>query len=152
VQTDVADQKVVIFRVGREEYAVSITAVKEVIPWVQPTPVPDVPAVVEGVVDLRGAVIPIIDMGRLLGSARQHDNAGSRIIVMEVGGQQAGFVVDNVTEVHTLVPGSIVPPSPVLRMTRADSGQVVSGILNMGENRLIVLIDPARILSAAQVA
>jgi purine-binding chemotaxis protein CheW len=152
VQTDVADQKVVVFRVGREEYAVSIAAVKEVIPWIQPTPVPDAPAVVEGVVDLRGDVIPIIDMARLFRSARQHDDAGSRIIVMEVGGQQAGFVVDSVTEVHTVVPGTVAPPSPVLRMTRGDAGAVVSGILKMGENRLVVLVDPVRILSAAQVA
>jgi purine-binding chemotaxis protein CheW len=154
VQTEFTDQKVVVFRVGREEYAVTITAVKEVVTWMKPTPVPDSPAAIDGVVDLRGDVIPVVDLAGLFRTTRQNADSDSRIIVMEVGGQQAGFVVDDVTEVHTVAAGTVSPPSPVLRITRLDGagGTVVSGILKMGESRLVVLVDPGRILATAQIA
>lgn len=150
VETGLSETKVVIFRVGREEYAVSIAAVKEVGPWTQPTPVPDAPAMVEGVIDLRGDIIPIIDLGRLFRVPRLKAPADSKTIFMELDGQQAGFVVDEVTEVHTVAPGSVTPPSPVLRTGASLAGAMVSGILKAGDNRLVVLVDARRILAQAQ--
>lgn len=152
MQTGLTDNKVVVFRVGREEYAVTIAAVKEVGPWTQPTPVPEAPPMVEGVIDLRGDIIPVIDLGKLFRTTRSKEPADSRILIMEVGGQQAGFVVDDVTEVHAVDPANIAPPSPVLRMAGSSTGSMVSGIIKMGENRLVVLMDAARILMAAQVS
>jgi purine-binding chemotaxis protein CheW len=152
VQTGLADNKVVIFRVGREEYAVPIAAVQEVGPWTQPTPVPEAPPIVEGVIDLRGAIIPIIDLGKLFRTERLKAPADAKILIMEVGGQQAGFVVDDVTEVQSVDMTKVAPPSPVLRTSRSPAGSVVSGIINMGENRLVVLVDPVRILGSADLA
>ncbi|MDF2631394.1 MAG: cheW2 [Symbiobacteriaceae bacterium] len=150
MEAGLAEAKVVVFRVGKEEYAVSISAVQEVGPWAQPTPVPEAPPMVEGVIDLRGDIIPVIDLGRLFKTARLKELADSKTIVMEVEGQRAGFVVDEVTEVQTVLPGTVAPPSPVLR-TGTQSGSMVSGILKMGENRLVVLVDPRRILACAQL-
>jgi len=151
VEAGLAEAKVVVFRVGKEEYAVSISAVQEVGPWAQPTPVPEAPPMVEGVINLRGEIIPVIDLGRLFRINRLKELADSKTIVMEVDGHRAGFVVDEVTEVQTVLPGSVAPPSPVLR-TGSQSGAMVSGIMKMGENRLVVLVDPRRILAFAQVA
>lgn len=152
VQTGHAENKVVVFRVGREEYAVSIDAVKEVGTWSQPTPVPEAPLMVEGVINLRGDIIPVIDLGKLFRTGRLKEAVDSKTIVMEVDGQQAGFVVDDVTEVRSVSPEEISPPSPVLRYGGSQVSMLVSGIVKMGENRLVVLVDARRILAAAQVA
>lgn len=154
IQTETVDQKVVVFRVGKEEYAVTITAVKEVVPWIQPTPVPEAPPVVEGVVNLRGDVFPVVDLGRLFRKARAKSDDEARIMVMEVGGTQAGFVVDAVTEVCTMTPGALSPASPVLRQSGATSAHasMVAGILKLGEGRLVVLVDPVTILECTQEA
>lgn len=146
------EQKVVVFQVGREEYAVEIGAVREVVPWTQPTPVPDSPPLVEGVVNLRGEIIPVIDLGRLFNTIRIHEGSESRIMVMEVEGQQAGFVVDAVSEVYTAGMSALVPPSPVLRSARLDPArEIVLGILKLGENRLVVLVDPQRVLASTDL-
>lgn len=149
-QAGIVDQKVVVFAVGRSEYAVSISAVKEVVPWTQPTPVPEAPPIVEGVVDLRGDIIPVVDLGRRFRTTRLKQAVDSRIMVIEVDGRRAGFIVDDVTEVHTLVPGAVTPPSSVLRSHGPSAGDmVVSGILKLGDNRLVVLVDAAQVLTAA---
>jgi len=150
VEAGQAETKVVVFRVGKEEYAVSISAVQEVGPWSQPTPVPEAPPMVEGVINLRGDIIPVMDLGRLFRTARSKDLADSKTIVMEVDGHRAGFVVDDVTEVQTVSPGDVAPPSPVLR-AGSHTGAMVSGIIKMGENRLVVLVDARRILAHAQL-
>lgn len=145
MEAGIQDHKVVIFTVGREEYAVPIRVVKEVGPWTKPTPVPEAPAIVEGVIDLRGDVIPVIDLGRRFGTGRAKPDTDCRIMVMEVDGRQAGFVVDDVTEVLAADQGKVTPPSPLIRQNEKDP--VVSGILKVGENRLVVLVDPTNILA-----
>lgn len=152
MQTGLADNKVVVFRVGREEYAVTIAAVKEVGPWTPPTPVPEAPPMVEGVIDLRGDIIPIIDLGKLFRTTRLKASADAKILIMEVNGQQAGFVVDEVTEVHAVQPEKVSPPSPVLLSGRSQAASMVSGIINMGENRLVVLVDAGRILASTDLS
>ena len=87
LQTGTMESKIVVFRLGRQEYAVSIGAVREVGSWTQPTPVPEAPPVVEGVIDLRGEIIPVIDLGKLFRTGRDRANQDSRVMVMEVEGQ-----------------------------------------------------------------
>jgi len=145
MESGIAESKVVIFSVGREEYAVAIQYVKEVVTWTQPIPVPDAPPMVEGVVDLRGDVIAVVDLGRRFGMGRAKEASQSRIMVIEINGRQAGFVVDDVTEVFTAPPGSVTLPSPLLRKRHGDP--VVAGILKAGGNRLVVVVDAAKILA-----
>jgi len=149
VQTGAGDNKVVVFRVGREEYAVTIAAVKEVVPWTPPTPVPEAPPMVEGVVKLRGDIFPVIDLGKLFRTLRLKQPEESKTIVLEVDGHQAGFVVDDVTEVYSVNGEEVSKPSPVLR-TGSTASAMVSGIIKMGENRLVVLVDASRILANAR--
>ncbi len=139
------ENKVVIFSVGSQEYAVPITVVKEVVPWSRPTPVPEAPPIVEGVIDLRGDIIPVIDLGKRFGTSRSRPPEDSKIIVMEVDGRQAGVVVDEVTEVHALQPGSVTPPSPWLKNSLKDD--IVCGILKAQEGRLVVMVDASHILA-----
>ncbi len=107
---------------------------------------------VEGVIDLRGDIIPIIDLGKLFRTTRLKASADAKILIMEVNGQQAGFVVDEVTEVHAVQPEKVSPPSPVLLSGRSQAASMVSGIINMGENRLVVLVDAGRILASTDLS
>lgn len=149
-KTGVADQKMVVFAVGQQEYAVPIAVVKEVQAWTMPTRVPEAPPIVEGVIDLRGEIIPVVDLGRRFQIARKKADADARIMVMEFDGRHAGWIVDEVVEVHTPAPGAIAPPSPLLlNMAAVANDRVVSGILKIGENRLVVVLDASRVLEAA---
>ena len=142
---EIAENKAVIFSVGQEEYAVPISSVKEVVPWTKPRPVPEAQSIVEGVVDLRGDIFPVIDLGKRFGTGRSREPADSRIMVIDVEGRQVGFVVDEVTEVCTYTSDQVKPPSPLLR--RGHSDPMVSGILKVGENRLVVLVEVAKVLT-----
>lgn len=145
-----ADQKMVVFAVGRQEYAVPITVVKEIQAWMAPTPVPEAPPIVEGVIELRGEIIPVVDLARRFGITRERQGADAQIMIMELDGRHAGWVVDQVVEVHTAAPGSIAPPSPLLaHLNTVASDPVVSGILKIGGNRLVVVLDAFRVLAAA---
>lgn len=146
MQAGMAEQKVVIFSVGREEYAVAIDSVKEVESWRRPTPVPEAPATVEGVIDLRGDIIPVMDLAKRFATQHTRTPEESRIMVMEIGGRQVGFVVDEVTEVHSVAAGAVTPPSPLLNRRHADP--VVQGILKVG-TRLVILVDAGKILAEA---
>lgn len=149
-KSGMADQKMVVFAVGSQEYAVPITVVKEVQAWTPPTPVPEAPPIVEGVIDLRGEIIPVVDLGRRFRTARRKQGADARIMVMEFDGRHAGWIVDEVVEVHTPAPGTLAPPSPLLlNMASVASDPVVSGILKIGGNRLVVVLDASRVLEAA---
>lgn len=145
MQTGTVEDKVVIFVVGHEEYAVMISAVKEVISWSKPVPIPEAPPIVEGVIDLRGDVIPVVDLAKRFGTIRLKEDVDTRIMIMDVVGRQVGFVVDDVTEVHTVTLGTLVPPSPLLRHKHSDP--LVSGILKVGQNRLVAMVDANRILA-----
>ncbi|MGE5676021.1 MAG: chemotaxis protein CheW [Mycobacterium leprae] len=146
------EQKVVVFRVGVEEYGVSIAAVKDVQPWVKPTPVPEAPPMVDGVINLRGEIIPVIDLAKLFRTKHQNAEADSRIMVIEMNDSQAGFVVDDVIEVQTFSAEAVAPPSPLLRGGAAGRAELVTGILKVGQGRLVILVDAQRILASLHEA
>lgn len=145
------DEQVVVFSLGTEHYAVGIGAVKEVVDWSQPTWVPEAPPAVEGVIVLRGDVIPVVDLAKRLRSKRTRPSEEARIMVMEVSGYPIGLVVDEVTEVLKVTPEQLAPPSPV---THNAEDPIVRGVIRV-ESRLMVLVDAERIVSttgALQVA
>jgi len=148
-KSKIADQKLVVFTVGQQEYAVPITAVKEVEAWRQPTQVPETSSIVEGVVDLRGEIIPVVDLGRRFRTQRRKQGVDARIMVMELGDRKVGWIVDEVVEVHSPAADSIKPPSPLLlSMSAVANDPVVSGILKAGENRLVVVLDAERVIDS----
>jgi purine-binding chemotaxis protein CheW len=101
------------FRVGGEDYAIDIMRVREIIPPMPVTSVPRAPAFIEGVVRLRGEVIPILDVRRRLGVALGEPTRKTKYLIVNVAGRRLGLVVDEVTEVLRL-PRSEIRPAPSL--------------------------------------
>lgn len=91
--------QLVTFRIGEEEFGVDILAVQEIIRLMQITMVPRAPAFIEGVINLRGKVIPVINMRTRFSMAAVTHDSNTRIVVMEFGQKIVGFLVDGVSEV-----------------------------------------------------
>lgn len=138
--------EVVIFTVGQQEYAVPITAVMEVQAWTQPTPVPDAPPIVEGVIDLRGEVMPVVDIRKRLGLPVRPADAETLALILDAGGLTAALTVDGVDQVVTLTDDQISPPES--RMTLPGQDYVVG--VARSDDRLIILMDLSRLLTAAE--
>ncbi len=142
-RTDKKQFQLVTFGIGEETFGIEILKVQEIIRMVEMTHVPNTPAFVEGVINLRGRIIPVIDLRLRLGfQAREHDTK-TRIIVIEINQVTAGFVVDAVFEVLRIPADSIEPPPPVIAGLDAE---YISGAGSV-KNRLLMLLDLERLLS-----
>lgn len=138
------DMQVVIFRLGKEEFGVPIMSVQEIVrlPEVL-TKVPKTPAFVEGVINLRGTVLPVIDQRARLGMPAIERNDRQRIMVYTLKGQRTGFIVDSVAEVLR-IPRVQVTAAP--EMSDAQS-QLIGEVAKLdGDRRLVLLLDPAHLL------
>jgi purine-binding chemotaxis protein CheW len=144
------EEQVVVFRLGREEFAVPIEAVQEIVRLPdEMTRVPKSPSAVEGVINLRGAVLPVIDLRRRLGLPAIERNDRQRIVVLLIAGVRTGFIVDLVAEVLK-VPKSAIEPSPHL------SGEQASLLARMAnlekQKRMVQLINPDHLIEPQHVA
>lgn len=138
--------QLVTFGIDGEEFGVDILSVKEIIRMVEVTKVPKSPDFVEGVINLRGRIIPIIDLRKRFGlGARDHDKE-TRIIVVEISGMTVGFIVDSVSEVLRIPADTVEPPPPVVSGIEAD---YISGVGKL-EDRLLILLELNRIMTAAE--
>jgi purine-binding chemotaxis protein CheW len=138
-----AERQLVVFELSTESYGVDIGAVREIIRMQEITRVPRTPSFVEGVINLRGRVIPVIDLRKRFCLSVCERNRDSRIVVVDIAGQDIGVVVDAVTEVLRIKSDSIAPPSTMI--AGADSTYLI-GIVKL-EGRLVILLDLARVLS-----
>ena len=136
--------QLVTFSIGSEEFGVDILKVIEIIRTMEITKVPKAPAFVEGVINLRGLVIPIIDLRRRFGLAEKAGDSDTRIIVIEINGMSVGFVVDSVSEVLR-IPANTVEPAPAV-VSGLDS-DYISGVGKL-EDRLLILLDLDKLLSS----
>jgi purine-binding chemotaxis protein CheW len=134
--------QVVVFQLNKELYGADIAVVREVVPLQRVTRVPRTPDYVEGVINLRGRVIPVIDLRRRLGLPSGQVTKATRIAVGEVDGDQVGMIVDAVEEVLRVPASAVEPPSSLLAQLDRDN---VLGVAKVGD-RLITLLDLARIL------
>jgi purine-binding chemotaxis protein CheW len=143
-----ATEQFVIFQLGGEEYGLPIAAVDEIVRVPDSlTRLPSAPAFVEGVMNLRGRVIPIIDQRRRFDVEEKGNERRRRVIVVTIDRMQAGFVVDGVTEVLR-VPVEQLRPAPELA---ADRSRVIERIANIEiEDRMILLLDPRELLDRAE--
>ncbi|MBE3587700.1 MAG: chemotaxis protein CheW [Thermoanaerobacteraceae bacterium] len=133
--------QLVVFRLKEQTYGVDIGHVMEIIRAADITAIPGAPSFVEGVINLRGRVIPVIDLARRLGLAPTTVADHTRIVIVEVGGATAGMMVDGVSEVLRLSRESIQPPPA---MVAGVSAAYLQGIALVGE-RLIILLDTTRV-------
>ena len=147
-QTDGDRLQLVTFEVGEEEFAVDILAVQEINRMMQITRVPQSPDEVEGVINLRGRIVPVVDLRKRFALDQQETDSESRIIVVEVSGRTVGFVVDRVHEVLR-IDRNIVEPAPAMA-TSVDS-DYIQGVGKL-EDRLLILIDLDRLFNAEELA
>ena len=138
--------QLVSFHVGDEEFGLDILRVQEII-RIQPlTRVPNLPDYIDGVINLRGKVIPVIGLRKRLGLDKQNSDKRTRIVVVDVHGQVLGFVVDSVSEVlriHT----DTVEPTPRLGKVDRD---YISGVGKL-DSRLLLLLDLEQLMSESEI-
>lgn len=139
--------QLVTFRIAEEEFGVDILRVQEIIRMMPITKVPRAPSFVEGVINLRGKVIPIIDMRRRFGMAANAHNDQTRITVMDLQGQVVGFVVDAVREVLRIKESTVEAPPQVVTGIGSD---YLKGVGKL-DDRLLILLDLDKLLSEEEV-
>jgi purine-binding chemotaxis protein CheW len=144
------DEQVVVFRLGDEEFGVSIATVQEIVRVPEKlTHVPKAPNFVEGVINLRGAVLPVIDQRRRLGLADLERNDRQRIMVYAFNNTRTGFIVDAVTEVLK-IPKNAIEATPSLS---GEQQRILGRIANLeGQKRMIMLLDPSALLTDTEIA
>ncbi len=135
------------FTLGGDEYAVEIQKVREVINFRELTPLPKAPSFVKGIINLRGEVIPVIDLREKFGLAHEAYSALTNVVIVELGRKAVGVVVDEVRHVIRLPADNVAPAPPFIGGL---SGRYVSGVAKLGE-RLIVVLDMEKILSASEL-
>jgi purine-binding chemotaxis protein CheW len=139
--------QLVSFHLGGEEFGLEILKVQEIIRMQDLTRVPNSPEFVEGVINLRGKVIPVVGLRKRFKMEHREQDKHSRIVVAEVAGNVLGFVVDSVSEVLR-IPANTVEPAPRLTKTKVDR-DYISGVGKL-ENRLLILLDVDRVMSDAE--
>jgi purine-binding chemotaxis protein CheW len=135
--------QLVSFVIENEEFGIDILKVEEIIRLISITKIPNAPDFVEGVVNLRGRVIPVIDLRTRLGHRRKEHDNNTRVIVVNVSGVTLGFIVDSVKEVLR-IPKSITEPPPSIT-TSIDSEYITA--VGKLENRLLILLDLEKVLN-----
>ncbi len=138
--------QVVSFKLGSEEYGVDIAQVQEINRMVAVTHVPRAPQFMEGVINLRGQLIPIIDLRARFGMQRAEHSKNTRIVVTEIGTKRVGMVVDSVSEVLRLAVDQIEPAPEMI--TGVDT-EYIRGVGKI-EDRLIILLDLAKIITGSE--
>lgn len=140
--------QMVIFKIGDEEFGVTINQVREIVRLVPITPIPRSPDFIEGVVNLRGQILGVIDLARRLDLKPIPRSERTRIIVVEVESNIVGMIVDEVSEVLRL-PIESVTDAPEL-ISQDTHQKYITGVGKLGD-RLLVLIDLARVFSPEEV-
>ncbi|MFN7024853.1 MAG: chemotaxis protein CheW [Pseudorhizobium sp.] len=133
---------IIAFRLRGQEFCVETTKVREIRGWVACTPIPKAPADVLGVINLRGEVVPIVDLARRLGMSPTAESERSAIIVAEVGPTIVGLLVDNVSDILTVSEHSI---QPVPQMATQIAYRFAEGMITH-EGGMICLLNLARLL------
>ena len=135
--------QLVSFTIGGEEFGVEILKVQEINRMLDVTRVPNAPEYVDGVINLRGKVIPVINLRRRFGLDRKEYDKDTRIVVVELSGKIVGFVVDAVSEVLRIPKNVTEPPPPFVAGVDAEYVTAVGKL----EDRLLILLDLEKVLS-----
>lgn len=141
-QSNSTETELLSFRLGDEEYCVDIMSVREIRGWTRATPLPHAPAYVRGVINLRGTVLPVVDLSVRLGMAPVAGDARNVIIVVQMGAQSAGLLVDAVSDILAL-PRSELQTPPDLA---ADTAHRYISALTIVNERMIRVLDLVAVL------
>ncbi|HEX7885803.1 MAG TPA: chemotaxis protein CheW [Phenylobacterium sp.] len=135
-------KELISFRIGAQEFCVDIMAIREIRGWTPATALPQSPSFVKGVINLRGAVLPIVDLAARLGFDSTEVNDRNVIIVAQIGEQVVGLLVDAVSDILT-VTDDVIQPTPDVASETAKS--FIRGLIAM-DGRMISLIGLDRVL------
>ena len=138
--------QVITFEIEEEVYGVDIVTIDEIIPAVKITPVPQAPDFIEGVINLRGAIIPVIDLKKQFGHKREYYTTTNRIIIVNLERRAVGFVVDNISDVKVLEEDEIHPP-----VVHPESAELVHGVAKLEEGKVTQLINMSKLLKKDQL-
>jgi purine-binding chemotaxis protein CheW len=145
----IATKQLVGFFIGEEMFGVDILTVQEIIRDALITPIPDAPDFLEGVINLRGSIIPVIDLRKRLKLVQPaHLDPDGWIIILTVEGRVTGFVVDRVTKVLNVPENSIKPPPDIV--VAGLKSQYIQGVCKL-DQRLLILLEFSRILMVDEI-
>lgn len=135
------------FRIGRETFGLPIAMVREIVRVPQITSVPNAPEYIEGVINLRGRIIPVVDLRKRFGDASPEPTKKNRIVVVEMGNRAIGLLVQSASEVLRLSPSEIEAPHGIFQ-----EGEM-SFITGVGKlkGRLVILLDLDRVLQRSEL-
>jgi purine-binding chemotaxis protein CheW len=139
-----ASAEFLTFRLGGEEYGIDILRVQEISSYEEPTRIANAPSFIKGVVNLRGVIVPVVDLRIKLGCDKVEYNGFTVVIVLNVRGRVVGAVVDSVSDVLELA-GDLVKPAPEMN-TSVDTS-FITGIASVGE-RMLILMDIEALMSS----
>lgn len=137
------EKQLVIFELADEDYGIEIASVESIIKLQEITRIPKSPAYVEGVINLRGSVLPVVDLAKRFGVPANENNRETRIVIVNIDGIKFGMVVSAVSEVLTIDDVVIEPTPPIVTTINSS---YISGIARV-ESRLIILLDLNKILT-----
>ena len=130
------------FRIGTETFALPISLVREIVRVPEITAVPNVPDYIEGVINLRGRIISVVDLRKRFGESNIEKHRKNRVIVVEFGDRLVGLLVNSASEVLRIPPGDIEAPEDLFR---EDEVRFVTGVAKL-KGRLVILLDLAKVL------
>ena len=139
------DVQLVIFNLAKEEYGLPIGKVQEINRVAAVTKLPHTPEFMEGIINLRGRVIPVVDLRKRFGLAVKPHEDDTRIMIIDIDGQTVGIIVDAVNEVVQMPGASIEPPPPTFIL----EAQYIEGIGKM-EDRLVILLNIDRVMTSQE--
>ena len=145
------EQQLVVFGLGKEEFGIDISQVREIVRIQTITAIPQSLDFVEGIVNLRGQIVPIVDLSKRfrVANVTAGDESQRRIIVVSMGSQNIGILVDGVSEILRIPDDSIEPTPPIV--ASGVSSDFIRGVAKV-ENRLIIMLDLDRIFTFEEKA
>jgi purine-binding chemotaxis protein CheW len=140
-------QRWVTFKLERETYGINVTQVREVLRMTDIAPVPGAPNYVLGIINLRGNVVTVMDARKRLNLPSVETDDASRIVIIEVDGQEVGILVDSVAEVVDL-PSSAIEPAPTVG--NDESSRYIQGVTSR-DGQLLILVDLNKLLTQEEM-
>jgi purine-binding chemotaxis protein CheW len=140
--------QLVSFNIGTEEFGVDILKVQEINRMVEITKVPQAPHYVEGVINLRGKVIPIVDLRKRFSLELKEHDKNTRIVVVDIGGNIMGMIVDSVSEVLRLPANTIEPPPEIVT---GINSEYIKGVAKL-DDRLLIFLDLSKVIDVQEMA
>lgn len=140
------EKQLVIFDLGKEQFGIEIAAVEGIVKMQEITRIPYAPSYMEGITNLRGAVLPVMDLKKRFGLEPEEQTNETRIITVNMGSMKMGMIVSAVSEVLTIEDNVIEPTPPLVSSI---STEFITGIAKIN-SRLVILLDLERVLNAGE--